>query len=223
MPTLKECKMPKIDLDYKAVSRYWGARMVGTDIGYPSEMYRAVFIRLADKALYEYIMARNAVLAQIERKDISHPLTTFIAGKPFYYIVIGNHLETCVNATKRALDILKRMKCDNRVPFFIDRTFRKEVERFFEEVKEMRNILEHIDEEISKGTIKKGQAYLPAINEDATEVEIGDQKLDLISLAKVISKLHEFALELASYEAPGAEKWLFPKFIHPKENDETRN
>jgi hypothetical protein len=131
MPTLKECKMPKIDLDYKAVSRYWGARIIGADIGYPSEMYRAVFIRLVDKALYEYIMARNAVLAQIERKDISHPLTTFIGGTPFYHVVIGNHLETCINATKRALDILHRMKRDRRIPFFIDRTFRKEVERFF--------------------------------------------------------------------------------------------
>jgi len=222
MQSPQECKMPEIKIDYKAISRYWGTRIVGADIRYPSEMYRAVFIRLTDKALYEYIMARNAVMAQIERKDISHPLTTFIAGTPFYHVVIGNHLETCINATKRALDILNKMKHDRRVPFFIDRTFRRMVERFFKEIKNFRNVLEHIDNEISKGIIKKGQTYLPAINEDASEVEIGSQKLNLISLAKVIFKLHQFALELAAYNAPGAEKWLFPKFIHPKEKDETQ-
>ena len=209
--------MPQLDIDYKAVSHYWGSRaFFDTDIGYPSEMYRAVFIRLTDKALYEYIMARNAVLAQIKEQDISHPLTTFIGGTPFYYVVIGNHIETCINATKRALDILNRIKNNHKTPFFIDRIFRKSVERFFNEIKKTRDILEHIDDEISKDMIKKGQPYLPAINEDASEVEIGSQKLNLISLATVVSKLHRFALELAIYNVPGAEKWLPPKIIHTK-------
>jgi len=213
----KECKIPKIDIDYRAVSRYWGARIVGADIGFRPEMYRAVFVRLTDKALYEYNMARNAVLAQIKRKDIGHPLTTFIGGTPFYQIVIANHLETCINATNRALHLLKRMKRDLRTPFFIDCNFRKQVEQFFKEIKSTRNILEHIDDAISEDMIKKGQPYLPAINKDASEFEIGSQKLNLISLAKVVSKLHEFALELASYNAPGAEKWLSLKIIRAKD------
>ena len=125
MPLPKECKMPKIDINHRAVSRYWGARIVGADIGFKPEMYRAVFVRLTDKALYEYNMARNAVLAQIERKDISHPLVTNIGGTPFYPVVIANHLETCINATKRALDILKRIIRCPESPFFINRAHQK--------------------------------------------------------------------------------------------------
>ena len=215
MKTVKECKMPKLEIDTKAVSRYWGARIIGSDIGNPAEMHRAIFIRLVDKAPYEYVMARNTVLAQIERKDIGHPLTTFIGGVPFYYVVIGNHLETCINATRRALRILKRMK-DKKTPFFIDRIFRRNVERFFEGINDTRDTLEHIEDDIVKGEIKKGQPYLPTINADASEIEIGGRRLSLISLAEVISKLHEFALELAAYNAPGTEKWLSPKFVHSK-------
>ena len=124
MSLLKKCKIPKIDINHRAVSRYWGARIVGADIGGKSEMYRGVFIRLTDKALYEYNMARNAILAQIEGKDINHPLTTNIGGTFFYHVVIGNHLETCINAIKRALNILERVKKCPESPFFIDRVHR---------------------------------------------------------------------------------------------------
>ncbi len=210
----KECKMPKIDINHRAVSRYWGARIVGADIGFKPEMYRAVFVRLTDKALYEYNMARNAVLAQIERKDISHPLVTTIGGTPFYIVVIGNHLETCINATRRALDILDRIIHYREFPFFINRAHRKNIERYYKRIKEMRNKLEHIEKEISKDEIKKGQPIFLTINEDASEVKMGDEKLNLISLARVVSNLHKFALELALYNSPGYDeefKYIFPK------------
>ena len=218
MKDVKECKMPKLEINRKAVSLYWGARIIGSDIGNPAEMYRAIFIRLVDKALYEYVMARNAVLAQIKRKDIGHPLTTFIGGVPFYYVVIGNHLETCINATRRALRILKERMKDKKPPFFIDRIFRRNVERFFEGINCTRDSLEHIEDNIAESKIKKGQSYLPVISVDASEIEVGNQKLNLISLAEVISKLHKFALELAAYNAPGTEKWLSPKIIHSKDS-----
>ena len=215
MPLPKECKMPQIDIDHRAVSRYWGARIVGADIGFKPEMYRAVFVRLTDKALYEYNMARNAVLAQIERKDISHPLVTNIGGTPFYPVVIANHLETCINATKRALDILKRVIRCPESPFFINRAHQKNINQYFESIKNMRNKLEHIDNEILKDEIKKGQPIFLMINEDASEVKIGDKKLNLISLAEVVSKLHKLALELALYNSPGCENEKF-KYVSPK-------
>jgi len=79
----------------------------------------------------------------------------------------------------------------------------------------MRNKLEHIDNEILKDEIKKGQPIFLMINEDASEVKIGDKKLNLISLAEVVSKLHKLALELALYNSPGCENEKF-KYISPK-------
>jgi len=216
MPLPKKCKMPKINIDHKAVSRYWGARIVGADIGFKPEMYRAVFIRLTDKALYEYNMARNAVLAQIEGRDINHPLTTFIGEAPFYQVVIANHLETCINATNRALDILKRVIHHSRIPFFINRVHRKNVERYFDSINDIRNTLEHIDDEISENKFKKDQPVFLTINEDASEARIGGEKIDLISLARVISKLHKFALELALFDSPGLENEKF-EYVFPKQ------
>lgn len=224
MPLSKECKMPKIDIDHRAVSRYWGARIVGVDIGSKPEMYRALFIRLTDKALYEYNMARSVVLAQIERKDTSHPLTTFIGGTPLYAVVIANHLETCINATKRAADILTNfINRSPQSPFFINLVHRKNIERRYKNIRPMRNELEHIEKEIRKDQIKEDQPFYLTINEDASEARIGDKKLNLISLVEVISTLHEIALEMASYNAPGAEKWLSSKYILPKNSKKIKD
>lgn len=203
----EECKMPEISINCKVMPRYFFARLIGENIGIKEEAYRAVFIRLTDKALYEYNMARNAVLAQIEKKDIFHPSTLFIDGTPIYAIVISNHLETCINATKRAVDVLTRIKCHPKFPVFINRVHQKRIEKYYKNIKLMRHKLEHVDEEILKDKIKNGQPFFLITNKDASEAEIGDKKLNLISLAMVISQLHEIALELASYKIPGIDHW----------------
>lgn len=194
MPLPKECRMPEIsDLKISTLAQYIVGQLVGAGKGIDRhiEDYRKNFVRLVDKAVYEYNEARNAVVAQIKDKQAT-----------IYVTVITNHLENCINAVKRSLNLLDRIRHHQRAPFIMDRTTYRAINFYSDEVKDIRDTIEHIDERIAKDEIKNCPVALD-ISEDASKATIGDKSISLICLANLIRKLHGLALETAQYNAPG--------------------
>jgi len=84
-----KCNMPDLtDLNQqKAVSRYLMTGLAGSDNNLNKNfvLNRKVFVRLADKAVYEYSIARENVISQINETKGG-----------IYLVGIVNHLENCI-------------------------------------------------------------------------------------------------------------------------------
>lgn len=201
MPLPKECRMPEIsDLKTSAIALYIVTQLVGAGKNMEPhiEKYRKNFVRLVDKAVYEYNEARGAIIAQIEDKQAT-----------IYIPAIINHLENCINAIRRSLKLLDRIRNHPRAPFIMDKNTYKLINSYSKDVTSIRDTIEHIDERIAKDEIKKNCPVALDISEDASKGIIGDKSISLIRLANLIRKLHGLALEIAQYNAPGVENDKF--------------
>lgn len=194
MPLPKECKMP--DLSYltkkKAVGAYLLSSLIGSDSNLNQKfiLYRKLFVRLADKAIYEYSMAREAVIDQVKNKDDS-----------IYIVSIINHLENCINSLRRLFYLFDRLK--NLISF--DRMLRRLVDSKNKHIKDIRDSIEHTDGLIFKGEISKGQTIMLDISEDSSEIMIVNEKISTNDLFNLIKQFYEIARELAIYNAPGVD------------------
>jgi len=194
LPT--KCDMPDLaDLNQqKAVSRYLMTGLIGSDNNLNKNfvLNRKVFVRLADKAVYEYLSARDNVINQISDKEGG-----------IYLVGIINHLENCIISLRGLFYIFDHIKKDKDNKFFIERTSRKLIESKFGVIKNIRDAIIHIEEEIRNGKIKDGQMIALDISEDASMIAIGDRELSIFDLANNIRRFHALALEIATYNAPG--------------------
>jgi len=208
MPLPKTCKMPDLSplTEKKAVGSYLLSSLVGSNsnLGPNFILYRKLFVRLADKAIYEYSIVREAVIDQINDKDGG-----------IYIVPIINHLENCINALRRLFCLFKYIKSVKQNYFFIDRNLRRSIDIKFHQIKGLRNLIEHMDEKILKGGIKKGQTIALDISEDASEIMIGDIRLSTTDLSNLIKSFYAIAQDLAVYNAPGVSEEAF-KAIKPK-------
>lgn len=202
MPLPKECKMPDLShlAQKKVLGLYLLSGLIGSDNNLSKKfiLYRKVFVRLADKAVYEYSMAREAIIDQINNKDGG-----------IYIAPIINHLENYINTVRRLYYLFDRIKSKKQGLFFIDKNLRKSIDSQLSQIKDIRNLVEHIDGAISKGEIKDGQTIALDLSEDASEIRIGELKLSTETLANIIECFYEIAAELAIYNAPGVSEENF--------------
>ncbi|TSA44403.1 hypothetical protein D4R51_03870 [bacterium] len=196
MPLPKKCKMPDLIslAKMKVLGSYLLSSLTGADdkLDFRFIQYRRVFVRLADKAIYEYQIAREAVIEQINDKDGG-----------IYLAKIINHLENCINSVRRLLYLFDRIKSDRKNPFIIDRSLRRLIESKSSQIVDMRDIIEHIDTEILGGKIKNDQTIALDISDNASEIMIGGFNLSLTDLSSLITHFHSIASELAVFNAPG--------------------
>lgn len=176
---VEKCDMPDIVVDGSALSRF----MIGALIGAFSQENGKLFpiiARLVDKARHEYLLAReNAQQEEAETKLTFRQIEKRNQGQFLYMAPIVNHLENCINSLARTYKVLKQ----------VDTSYSSELMG----LNTIRNKIEHMDEKVAAG--KTGSTSLN-ISSDAKSVEILNDSLSLIDLAKEIEELHKKILKL---------------------------
>jgi len=186
--------MPDLSgLDSPLIGRLFVQLLVGEPgLSQKASLYRRNFIRLLDKALREYREAREAILADIaeanrsakeKRKD----------GRRIHFIAFTDHIETCINAVSRLFRLLERIKSEKESPAF-PRVLRRLVETKSESIANVRNAVEHIDEQIQKGEVPPGKPIMLTIGKNDDRIVVSKYEMKFEELAMVLEQMHEMAL-----------------------------
>ena len=192
-----ECKMP--DLTECFADRLQGRSLLHVFIGEPGvnpreRLYRRIFARLVDKAIYEYGMARKAILAQIteEKRSCEEMAQT---GRLLFVLAFVDHLENCINAVNRALKLIERMKAEP-ILSGVPRELRRALAAHSASLPDVRNTFEHMDEQIRDDKITDGQPVMLSIGEDGDRAIIGSHELLFTDVATTLRKLHKIGQQL---------------------------
>jgi hypothetical protein len=178
-----ECKMPALaSIDFPLTNRLIVQLMVGAPgLSKKASLYRTIFVRLLDKAIREYQQAREAFLANIAE-----------ANRAMHFIAFTDHIETCINAVSRLFKLLDRIKSEKESPAF-PRELRKLVGTKSECVANVRNAVEHMDEEIRNDEIAPGKPVMLSINKNGDGVLVSNYEIEFEELAMVLEKMNEIA------------------------------
>ena len=188
-----ECKMPDLSgLDSPLVNRLLVQLLVGErGLSPKTSLYRRNFIRLVDKALWEYHEAREAILAQIA--EMNRPPEEMSGdGRSIYILTFTDHIETCINSVRRLYKLLGGIKAEKQSPG-LPRELRRQVETREETIVKIRGAIEHMDELILKGEIV-GKPIMAAGSENWDAVVVSNYELKFEELAMVLRAMHEIAL-----------------------------
>jgi hypothetical protein len=176
----KECKMPDLSGLDALTNRLLVQVIIGDPgIGKEAALYRRNLVRLVDKAVREYNEARKAILADITERGM-------------YFISFTDHIETCINATARLFKLLERIKSEKEAPAF-PRELRRLVETKSKSIANIRDTVEHVDEQIHNGEIAPGQPIMLTVGGNDESIVIGNYEIKFEELAMVLRKIHEIA------------------------------
>lgn len=196
MSIFKECKMPKLknDLIKDKLTMFIVISIIGgRDRNLDKKLisYRKIFVRLVDKSIFEYSSARENIINQINSDN----------NIIYYYFLAVNHLENCINTTKRLFNLFDRIKKIKENPFIEDKILKKLVNPYLKPIEKVRNSIEHIDKDIQNEIIESKQPISLKIDyENASKVSIGKYELSLICLSKIITNFHEIGSQLVMYK-----------------------
>ena len=154
--------------------------------GYPAIAFHSGFIMTMDNAIFEYESARKCLDEAIAR---NHRWTN-------YFRCLA-HFEMCINSIKRAKGFLEGLKGCLQAPQ-IERTLNS-IESHLNNLRKIRNTIEHIDEKIRKGEVQKGDPVVLAIADDEKSIQISSHRITFNQLELVIRNLHTLAENLAEY------------------------
>lgn len=151
----KECRMPDLsELKPTALGCYLAGALVGASQSRTREEDNILksAARLVDKARFEYIATREAVLDEIKENNLTFPeIEARGQGQFIFAVEVINRLENCINAIARVHNLLSSNS--NRQGL----------------VRNFRNSIEHADERIRENTV--GPLALD-ISEDASIIRI---------------------------------------------------
>lgn len=195
-----ECNLPDLSglLTKHLDQSFFVHQLVGSESRFPEKMliYRRNFVRLADKALRDYLDARGAVLAIVEKRK-SHTLD--IANGRLLSNLIANNLEDCLVTTHRLFTYFERIRTDIK-SFPVDQLFRQRIEAMEVSIRNMRDLVVHMEMDIKSAAIRLGDFIAPTLNEKADTISLGKRTLRADVLARAITLFHEFALDFAQQE-----------------------
>ena len=121
------------------------------------------------------------------RKRISEHMS--VGGDTTAYVEGVGDFENCINATKRALWLLKQLAKHPNGPE-LNRTSRRITDVWSNQVTDVRDAIEHIDNDIISETgLPDGSAHMLSINTGGTQLEIGSHNLTFIALAETLQSL----------------------------------
>lgn len=189
--------IPEINRDGNLVSRLLAMVLVGFDrvLDNESRLYLRLLTRLADKAFNEYVFVKECLLEEIKNND-----------KLIYRIEIVNHLENCVGAISRVSKIIDklangvslpdktRIKKDFNIYKLISARTKKRILK--KNISNIRNRVEHIDEDIYLNKFKDG-LFLD-LSKDYKNITINTKSVSFKELVSIISLYHELMLEIFS-------------------------
>ena len=152
------------------------------------------YIRLVDTAIREYENGRR-MLSRFEEATSAGLNLMFRA---------SSHFEVCIDALKRALNHLKKLRAHKDVPQSMKDLLPSKLLVLTGTVEghmtTMRDAIQHLEKDILKGEIVAGQALCLMPVEDG--LELGDYKIHFRDLAKWLRELHQRAEALAHYWEP---------------------
>jgi hypothetical protein len=159
---------------------------------HPSVAYTAGYVRLVDKAVREYELSR-------------HALEEFVDGgaeslSPYFRA--ADHLENCLNATRRAIRYAHRIRRDPDA-LHVEK---HELPIKGEEgrVAAFRNATEHAEQQLADGTLQEGEATILMIHQGS--FSLGNYEESFRWLAELLTELHALASRVAGVaKRPGAQ------------------
>ena len=162
----------------------------------PLHLYRLRLITLVDRAVREYEKAREYLLLELKERQVSaDEIERRGGGQIMYMFACDDHVETCINATHRALRFLERVNSEVRTPV-LARDARRLLEASTRELAEVRNCIEHMDEHIQSGRVHEGQPIGVKVDETNGTFTVTNLTLSLPELAVAIRQLHAAAVTL---------------------------
>ncbi|MBN5152903.1 hypothetical protein JY458_18220 [Stenotrophomonas maltophilia] len=156
-------------------------------------LIRRNLIRLIDKAVYEYSLARQAVLDQIAESQRSYE--EMLGGRVIHMFGFTDHMENCLNATRRSLDLLQHLRADLSAPAQ-DRITRRLIDSHAGSLIEVRNTFEHVGDAINNNEFGEGEMVVLSYGDDQRSICIGSSSLTFNSIATVLRGIHEEAARL---------------------------
>ena len=182
----KDNKMPDISNLITATGCYMASTLVG---GFQSRHYDKTsqtiitrFVTLVDKAKYEYMMARDAVDAEIKENKLTYDeIITRGEGQFMYFTTITNHLENCIIALGTLFKLLEKL--DSSIHQKFDS----------KNITDIRNSVVHIETRIVEGV--NGGIVL-TMNEEGTLISLLGHQLTVSELARIIEGLNTYIRNL---------------------------
>ena len=162
-------------------------------------LHRKTFVRLVDKAIAEYAKARVALIDQIDecRRTPDEMART---GRLISMFAFVDHMENCLNASRRLLASLDGLKNEQSVRG-IERTDRRKIEVGGRDIREVRNTVEHMEQRIGRGDVHYGEPIALCLSEDGQAVSVAETSLRLDTLASVLRGLHSIGKGLLEVRA----------------------
>jgi len=191
-------QIPTINRDGKLITRLLVIVLGGFDgaLDKESQLFLRLLCRLVDKSYDEYMLAREYIKEEMKAED-----------KLAYRFSIINHLEDCLNAINRAINIFNILisgktigkheiktiiKKDCSILKLISSETIAKIKKY--KVSQIRNRIEHIEEDIYLNKFKNG-LFLD-VDDEYKKVCINNKCLSLFDLALAIENYHNFVLEI---------------------------
>jgi hypothetical protein len=200
LPT--ECNMPDLSsLEEQPAQGPFLIHQVilGAGKGFPEAMgsYRRNMVRLADKAVRDYMDTRRYVLAQIQEMQRT-PEEMARHGRFIYAHLTTDRLEDCIITVRRLFRYFEGVKRDqSRFP--MDRLLKRRIEAVKHSIRETRDLIEHLDSDISSGKVRRDQNTAPVLDAEARTISLAGVQLPVGTLATAIQRFHEFAVDFSRY------------------------
>lgn len=190
-------------LEHKAISIFIVHQLVGVDKDFPPQMasYRRNFVRLADKALRDYLRVYELIEEELaeNKKDMAKAEKE---GQFLYAPLIFDAIEDCFITLGRLFRYFERIRADkSALP--LEKIFKKQMLSLESSIREMRNFVEHLDEDIASGKVRSGVLTAPMLNEDTTLISLAGAQLPTSALATAVKHFHEFAQAFATFRVDG--------------------
>jgi hypothetical protein len=174
-------------------------QLIGAENGFPPTMgsYRRNMVRLADKAVRDYTDARNFVIAQIQEMQRA-PQDMAEKGRFVFMHLVTDRLEDCIVTVRRLFRYFERVKSDP-TGFPLERLLKPRIEALEDSIREVRNLIEHLDSDISGGNVQQGESTAPVLDAETRVISLAGAQLPVEVLARAIQRFHEFATDFAQY------------------------
>ena len=156
-----------------------------------------LYIRLIDKTIYEYNMARTSTLEEVAQSQL--PTDELIKnGQVIYIFSFWDHMENCINTLNRLFNLFNGLKSEKTIPE-IPRFLRKKVESYNTSIRDFRHTIEHMEAKIKSGKFPPGKGIAPTINQTEDSIEISNHRITFIELFNTIKNMHEIGMILLKY------------------------
>ena len=207
-------KIPDIKEYPEGFPNYWLNFLFGRSIStnYQVTALASTYVRLVEAALAEYRLA----MPKLDEFWNTH--TSLNLGAMHRAI---SHFESCLSDMHRAINCFTRLRRHKDLPKSLQLKLNEQRPRFVadqisDQIREMRNAIHHLEEQVMNGTIQVGEPI--ALKPDGPErphaseanqtvktidrLVIGQSELLFTDVAAWLSEMGRFADKIGTYEAP---------------------